>query len=67
VNKGDEVGHFEYGGSSVVLVFEPNKVDIGVPDLLQTGYPFSLNSSKYMTIKVRSMQYVIGNNPCVCK
>ena len=52
VNKGDEVGHFEYGGSSVVLVFEPNKVDIGVPDL-QTGFPFSPNSSKYMTIKVR--------------
>ncbi len=52
MNKGDEVGHFEYGGSSVVLVFEPNKVDIGVPDL-QTGFPFSPNSSKYMTIKVR--------------
>jgi len=52
VNKGDEVGHFEYGGSSVVLVFEPNKLDIGVPNI-QSGYPFSPQSSKYMNIKVR--------------
>ncbi len=31
VKKGEEVGHFEYGGSSIILVFEPNAVEFTIP------------------------------------
>lgn len=31
VKKGEELGHFEYGGSSIVLLFEPNKVKFSIP------------------------------------
>ena len=27
VNKGEELGHFAYGGSAIILLFEPDKVD----------------------------------------
>lgn len=31
VAKGDEVGHFAYGGSAIILLFEPNHVEFSVP------------------------------------
>jgi phosphatidylserine decarboxylase len=31
VNKGDELGNFAYGGSAIVLLFEPNRVTFSVP------------------------------------
>lgn len=31
IEKGDEMGHFLYGGSSIVLVFEPGKVKFSLP------------------------------------
>jgi len=60
VTKGEEVGHFEYGASSVVLVFEPNRVDIAIPNI-KSEYPFSPDSSKYMSIKVREAIAVAKN------
>ncbi|MFC5143127.1 phosphatidylserine decarboxylase family protein [Streptomyces aureoversilis] len=32
VTRGDELGYFSYGGSSMCLVFEPGKVDFTVPN-----------------------------------
>lgn len=31
IKKGEEIGHFEYGGSSIILIFEPNKVKFSIP------------------------------------
>ena len=31
VEKGDEVGHFAYGGSAIILLFEPNCVEFSIP------------------------------------
>ncbi len=31
VEKGDEVGHFAYGGSAIILLFEPNRVEFSIP------------------------------------
>ncbi len=31
VVKGDEVGHFAYGGSAIILMFEPNCVEFSIP------------------------------------
>jgi phosphatidylserine decarboxylase len=31
VNKGDELGNFAYGGSAIILLFEPGRVDITIP------------------------------------
>jgi phosphatidylserine decarboxylase len=31
VNKGDELGNFAYGGSAIVLLFEPNRVTFSIP------------------------------------
>lgn len=31
VNKGDELGSFAYGGSAIILLFEPNRVTFSIP------------------------------------
>ncbi|MCP4252763.1 MAG: hypothetical protein GY775_05040 [Candidatus Scalindua sp.] len=31
VAKGEEIGHFAYGGSAIVLLFEPDAIDFSVP------------------------------------
>jgi len=31
IKKGEEIGHFGYGGSSILLVFEPNRVKFSLP------------------------------------
>ncbi|MDY6954845.1 MAG: phosphatidylserine decarboxylase [Thermodesulfobacteriota bacterium] len=31
VEKGDELGHFAYGGSAILLLFEPNRVGFSIP------------------------------------
>lgn len=31
VEKGDELGHFAYGGSAIILLFEPNRVEFTIP------------------------------------
>ena len=31
VVKGDELGNFAYGGSAIILLFEPNRVEISIP------------------------------------
>jgi len=31
VEKGDELGHFAYGGSAIILLFEPNRVEFSIP------------------------------------
>ncbi|WP_425802851.1 phosphatidylserine decarboxylase [Desulfitobacterium sp. Sab5] len=40
VNRGDEKGYFKYGGSTVILFFEPNKVKIDddIAEQTQLGY-----------------------------
>lgn len=37
VNKGDEKGYFEFGGSTVVLLFEKNKIEIDEDLLINTA------------------------------
>ncbi|MCG8377181.1 MAG: phosphatidylserine decarboxylase [Chlorobiales bacterium] len=43
IEKGQEIGHFGYGGSSILLVFEPGAVDISLPVPVRKsgdeGYP----------------------------
>ncbi len=43
VEKGQEMGHFGYGGSSILLVFEPGAVEMSLPVPVRTsgdeGYP----------------------------
>ena len=31
VKKGDKIGHFEYGGSSIILIFEPDAIKFTIP------------------------------------
>lgn len=31
VYKGDELGHFAYGGSAIILLFEPDRVEFSIP------------------------------------
>ncbi len=31
VDKGDELGHFAYGGSAIILMFEPDRVQFSIP------------------------------------
>ena len=31
VEKGDELGYFAYGGSAIILLFEPNRVNFSIP------------------------------------
>ncbi|MFD8542592.1 phophatidylserine decarboxylase associated domain-containing protein [Streptomyces sp. NPDC059649] len=50
VTRGDEIGYFSYGGSSMCLVFEPNKVDFTVPTgvpgtVTDDGAPIFVNST----------------------
>ncbi|TDV56351.1 phosphatidylserine decarboxylase family protein [Actinophytocola oryzae] len=50
VQRGQEIGHFSYGGSSVCLVFEPDRVDIVVPHgqpgvVTDDGAPIFVNST----------------------
>jgi len=33
VNKGDLVGRFGYGGSSILLIFEPDKIEFTIDDI----------------------------------
>lgn len=43
IEKGQEMGHFGYGGSSILLVFEPGRVDLSLPVPIRKsgdeGYP----------------------------
>ncbi|PSJ24306.1 phosphatidylserine decarboxylase [Streptosporangium nondiastaticum] len=47
VTRGDELGYFSYGGSSMALVFEPGKVEFTVPnntiDTADDGAPLFVN------------------------
>ncbi|WP_277816912.1 phosphatidylserine decarboxylase [Streptomyces caatingaensis] len=48
VTRGDEIGRFSYGGSSMCLVFEPGKVDFTVPPgdkdvVTDSGAPILVN------------------------
>jgi len=52
VKRGQEVGNFSFGGSSIILSFEKDKVNIGLP-YLPSKYPFPRTSSKFMSVKVR--------------
>ncbi|MCF3101277.1 phosphatidylserine decarboxylase family protein [Streptomyces roseoverticillatus] len=49
VTRGDELGYFSYGGSSMALVFEPGKVDFTVPnntiETADDGAPLFVNST----------------------
>ena len=36
VTKGEDMGHFAYGGSAILLFFEPDRIQL-VPDLVQNG------------------------------
>lgn len=52
VKMGQEVGNFEFGGSSIIVVYEPNKVDMAIPDIV-AKQPEWIGTSKFMPVKVR--------------
>ncbi len=47
IKKGEEIGYFKYGGSSILLVFEPNAVKFTIP------IPVQDNGDKGIPVKVR--------------
>jgi len=54
VKRGQLIGNFDCGGSSIVLLFERNKVNIGIPNIIpkfSTTHP--QESSKWLPINVR--------------
>ena len=50
VNKGDELGNFAYGGSAVILLFEPGRVSFTVP---LEGRPVHVNMGQRIALGVQ--------------
>jgi phosphatidylserine decarboxylase len=52
ITKGQELGNFAFGGSSVILCFEPKKVEIDVPYVASKS-PYPQTASAFQPIQVR--------------
>lgn len=53
VNKGDELGYFAYGGSAIILLFEPGRVSFTVP---LSGPPFHVNMGNTLATALQLTQ-----------
>ncbi len=54
ITQGQEIGHFSYGGSSIIMCFEENRVNINVP-YEPSSHPFPKSSSNFFPIKVKQL------------
>jgi len=56
VDKGDELGNFAYGGSAVILLFEPGRVSFTVP---LEGRPVHVNMGQQLATALQPVQTAV--------
>ncbi|MCX5997737.1 MAG: phosphatidylserine decarboxylase [Chloroflexi bacterium] len=60
VNKGDVLGNFAYGGSAIILLFQPGRVSFSVP---LEGRPVHVNMGQKIAMAVQPVRAAAVNTP----